>query len=204
MVTCEVGAVAPVGAPEVFEIPVRVAPGVQPTVVVGGPVDLVSVSGGGALGVAQARVPVSFGSGVAPLGFSGFDSWLSNEDGTTDTQAGSHPYSLTVTYAVNSVGAGGGEEDATVGEAHALNVNLPPGLVGEPGAVPECTRQQFDAGATREGCPAASQIGVDYASVSGPTVQPFKVYNMVPPPGIAAQFAFTFRGHERVLGFGCA
>ena len=60
--------------------------------------------GGGALGVARTRVPVSFGSGVAPLGFSGFDSWLSNEDGTTDTQAGSHPYSLTVTYAVNSVG----------------------------------------------------------------------------------------------------
>ena len=201
VVTCEVGAVPPAGLPgqsfagepELFEIPVRVASGVQPTAD-GGPVDLVSVRGGGALGVARAQVPVSFGSGVAPLGFSGFDSWLSNKDGTTDMQAGSHPYSLTVTYAVNSVGAGNGVEDASVGEAHALNVNLPPGLVGEPGAVPECTRQQFDAGEHEGGCPAASQIGVDYASISGPNLQPFKVFNMVPPPGIAAQFAFTFLG----------
>ena len=49
------------------------------------------------------------------------------------------------------------------GEMHALNVNLPPGLVGEPGAMPKCTRQQFDG----EECPPSSQIGLDYASVSG-------------------------------------
>ena len=56
----------------------------------------------------------------------------------------------------------------------------------------------------QEGCPAASQIGVDYSSISGPNALPFKVYNMVPPPGIAAQFAFKFIGTSDLFGFGCA
>jgi hypothetical protein len=195
VVTCEVGGVAPVESPELFEIPVRVSPGMPPS---GGLVDLVSVSGGGALGEARARVPVVVGDSPAGFGFSGFDGWLSNVDGTTDTQAGSHPYSLTVAFSADSRGSGNGREYPAVGETHSLNVNLPPGLVGEPGAVPQCTRQQFDG----EACPEASQIGVDYASVSGPNLQPFKIYNLVPPPGVAAQFAFTFLGTSVFLDAG--
>jgi hypothetical protein len=197
VVTCEVAAVEPVGSPELLEIPVRVSAGMQPTSG-GGLVDLVSVSGGGALGEAKSQVPVVVGSGSAGFGFSGFDGWFSNVDGSTDVQAGSHPYSLTVAFSADSRGAGNGKEDPTVGEAHSLNVNLPPGLVGEPGAVPQCTRQAFDG----EECSPATQIGVDYASVSGPNLQPFQIYNLVPPPGVAAQFAFTFLGTSVFLDAG--
>lgn len=200
-VRCELNPVNPVGpgvSPELVEIPVRVSSEAEPQLGGAAPVDLVSVSGGGALGVARARIPVMVGSGFAPLGFAGFDGWISNADGTTDTQAGSHPFSLTIALAPNSAGAGGGKEAPTVGEAHALNVNLPPGLIGEPGAVPECTREAFDGSE----CSSASEVGADVVSTSGPNLLNIPIYNLVPPPGVAAQFAFTFNGTSVFLDAG--
>ena len=199
-VTCQLGGIESLGEARRVEIPVRVLPDAVPLAGEGEPVDSVSVSGGGALGVAGAQVPVlvTAGSGFAPLGFESADAWLSNADGTTDTQAGSHPYSFTVTFGMNSQGRGGGKEVPSGGEMHALNVNLPSGLVGEPGATPRCTRQQFDG----EECPASSQIGFDYADVSGIPVEVGGIYNMVPPPGVAAQFAFSFNGTSTFLDSG--
>ena len=194
-VTCELGAIAPSSEPDRLNIPVRVSP----TVPVGSKAeDLVSVSGGGALGVARGRVPVAFGSEPAGFGFANFDAWLSNADGTIDTQAGSHPYSLSVSFATDVGGTGAGQERPTVGEAHALNVNLPAGLVGEPGAVPQCTRFQFD----NVECPPQSEIGTDYTSLAGAGILNFPVYNLVPPPGVAAQFAFAFSGTDVYLDSG--
>jgi hypothetical protein len=77
----------------------------------------VEVSGGGALGSSSASIPVTFSSTGAGLGFSNFDGWLSNADGTADTQAGSHPYSLTIAFSANSQGLGANEELPTVGMA---------------------------------------------------------------------------------------
>ena len=205
VVTCQLGGIEPLGESAIVEIPVRVSSEAVPAVGEGEPVDLVSVSGGGALGVARAQVPVlvSAGSSFAPLGFETADAWLSNADGTTDTQAGSHPYSLTVTFAMNSKGLG--VEAPSGGEMHALNVNLPPGLVGEPGATPKCTRQQFDDaeqnGAAGQ-CPLSSQIGWDYAAVSGLSLLSFPIFNLVPPPGVAAQFAFSYNGTSTFLDSG--
>ena len=186
-VTCELGGIPPNSEPERVNIPVRVSPAVS---VGSKPEDLVSVSGGGALGVGRGRVPVAFGSEPAGFGFSNFDAWLSNTDGTIDTQAGSHPYALSVSFATNVGGSGAGQERSTVGEAHALNVNLPAGLVGEPGAVPQCTHFQFD----NVECPPQSQVGWDYTSLTGSGILPFPIYNVVPPPGVAAQFQFSFSG----------
>ena len=81
----------------------RVLPEAEPPP--GGPplVDLVSVTGGGALGVSKSRVPVLVRLvSRRRWGFADFDAWLSNADGTTDTQAGSHPYSLTVAFALTA------------------------------------------------------------------------------------------------------
>ena len=85
----------------------------------------------------------------------------------------------------------------SVVKQQALDVNLPPGLVGEPGAVPKCTREQFDNGAEGK-CPADTAIGVDEATVAGPSGV-FTVYNLVPPPGVAAQFGFNFNGTHTFL-----
>ena len=151
------------------------------------------------MGPASETKAIKFSSTPAPFGFADLDAWFTNADGTSDTQAGSHPYELTVAYAANSKGVGAYEEVATGAQTRDLVVNLPPGIVGNPTAVPRCTRRQFDEetlqGSGEEGpsCPAATQIGVDQATVGGNGIA-FKVYNLVPPPGVAAQFGFDFSG----------
>jgi hypothetical protein len=179
------------GATE-LEIPVRVAADASNA---SDPVDRVSVSGGGALGPADAVVPVVFGQGPAGLGFAAVDGWFSNADGTVDTQAGSHPYEFTLALSPNLEKTGPYTLPAG-GEAQALDVNLPPGLVGDPGAVPECTRRELDGGVEAE-CPPDTQIGLD-EGISDIPLQ-FGVYNMVPPAGVAAEFAFELFGVQVFL-----
>jgi hypothetical protein len=190
VVTCELGEVQPTPEPVELEIPVKVLPGASAA---SHPVDLVSVSGGGASGPADARVPVVFAPGEAGFGFANADAWVTNANGTADTQAGSHPYELTVVFALNTHDIPG-YELAAGGEPHALNVSMPPGIVGEPGAVPQCPREQFDAGTeSGEGCPADTEIGEDIALVPGASAK-LVVYNLVPPAGVAAEFGFDFNG----------
>jgi len=186
VVTCHLGPIGVGGEPNIIQIPVRVSasPSSEP--------DRITVSGGGALDVANATVPVHYGSGPAALGFANADAWVTNADGTVDTQAGSHPYELTVAFATNSTGAASGKEKPSGGEPRFLDVNLPPGIVGEPGAVPKCTRRQLDG----KECQPNTVIGGNYPSVSGAGLLPQPVYNMVPPPGVAAEFAFEFNGIE--------
>ena len=184
VLTCEMAPIEPSDGPEIIKIPVRVS--VAPS----GEPDRVSVSGGGALESINAIVPVHYGAQAAPLGFANASAWVTNANGTTDTQAGSHPYEFTVAFATNSTGVGAGVEVPSGGEPRALDANLPSGLVGEPGAVPQCTREQLDG----EECPPDTQIGENHPSASGVGLLNQHVYNMVPPPGIAAQFAFDYNG----------
>lgn len=121
VVECPVPSSAPgSGEPAILTIPVSVAAGAA-----GEGVDRVSVSGGGASNVASASVRAVFGSTVAGPGFSSFDQWFSNADGTTDTQAGSHPYETTLAFSVNTKIENG--EELPVGEARDLEFKLPPG-----------------------------------------------------------------------------
>jgi hypothetical protein len=170
-------------------------------------VNTVIVTGGGALRPSVNAVPVAFGVVPAPLGIGNFDSWFTNADGTVDTQAGSHPYELTVAMSfstVREVGEGHTEFPSN-GEARNVTVNLPPGVVGDPGAVPQCTRREFDGSEGEEPgehCPENSLIGFDTAELYGTQDISFPVYNLVPPAGIPAQFAFNFQGTSTFLDAG--
>ena len=104
---------------------------------------------------------------------------FTNQDGTPDTQAGSHPYEATTTinFATNTNGK-------PIENVKDVQVNLPPGFIGNPQAVPTCTVQQLDTGA----CPSASQVGqLDLMSTQFAR-ELVPLYNMVPPPGMPAQF----------------
>jgi hypothetical protein len=108
-----------------------------------------------------------------------------NKDGTVDTLAGSHPYSFTVHFDLN-VGEDGKPEG---GDMRDALVNLPPGFIGNPQAMPRCPRQKFEG--TSPQCAASTQVGVlravipSIGQISGP------VYNLIPPPGVAAQLGFS-------------
>src|SRR6202034_1565082 len=190
-VTCQMAPIAPSGAPVLVEIPVSVS-----ATSVSEP-DRVRVSGGGALDVSNTTVPVHYGSEPAPFGLVNADAWVTSPDGTIYTQAGSHPYEITVAFEPTSIGSGTGAEKPSGGEPRFMNVSLPPGIVGEPGAVPKCTRIELE---NESHCRPDSQIGEDGPSVSGAGVSfDLPVYNMVPPPGVAAEFAFTVDGNINVF-----
>jgi hypothetical protein len=150
----------------------------------------VTIAGGGAPTPASTTGTVKVSSTPAEFGFTGWDGWFSNADGTLDTQAGSHPYEATFSFDLPTLLArntGFPKLGAAGGEVRNLVVDLPPGLVGNPTAVPQCTRQELDA----ISCPNASQIGSAVVFFGGGGNQEMpRVYNMVPPPGVPAEFGF--------------
>jgi hypothetical protein len=108
-----------------------------------------------------------------------------NPNGTVDTQAGSHPDSFTVAFDLKT-----GEDGHTIGgEMRDVFVELPAGFVGNPQAVPRCSRQQFEGATTR--CPGFAQVGVLRVNVPGLGQAINPIYNLTPPPGVAAQFGFS-------------
>ena len=118
----------------------------------------------------------------ASMGIASFSASATNQDGTPATQAGSHPYQdvTSINFATDSQGL-------PTENVKDVKVNLPAGLIGNPNATPKCTVQQLDNSV----CPAASQIGLLGLTTNlggGPTTISEGLYNMVPPPGMAAQF----------------
>ena len=166
----------------------------------------VSIVGGGAPSAALTSDEVHVTSKSAPFGFAGWHVWFSNADGTIDTQAGSHPYEATFSFALNDVldeyngwsAAGGTRAQGSPLEVRNVEVKLPPGFVGDPNAVPLCTRQQFDGAK----CPAASQVGIISTTIIGGLLTRFKVYNVQPPVGVPNELAFTLEGVETRLDTG--
>jgi hypothetical protein len=163
----------------------------------------VRISGGGAPSAAESNDRLTIGSGTPGFGLTGFDGWFSNGDGTPDTQAGSHPYDLTLNFGLNAIEGGptgGGLRDAAI--------ELPPGIIGDPHAVPQCSREQFFSAIT-EPCPPETQVGVDTAGIKPyPAYKEADfevrsaVYNLVPPPGVPAEFGFDILGTPTVVEFG--
>jgi hypothetical protein len=166
----------------------------------------ITVTGGGASLPAGTTSPISIGSSSSSTyGFQDFDAWFSSPNGEVDTQAGSHPYTLTVAFGLDNDG------EVPAGEARSVSVDLPRGLIGNPTALPRCTAAQLNATA----CPADSQVGTDRVILDGanalrfaegerPSIESFgksfvegrqfPVYNMVPPPGVPAQLGFSLLG----------
>jgi hypothetical protein len=104
-----------------------------------------------------------------------------NKDGTIDEAAGSHPASYTVTFRFNTTPEGKVEG----GAPRDIIANLPQGMIGNPFAVPRCSRQQYEGVLPK--CPTDAQVGVLHATVVGLGAIKLPIFNLAPPPGSAAQ-----------------
>jgi hypothetical protein len=113
-----------------------------------------------------------------------------SRNGTIDEQAGSHPGAFRVHFELKTDSSGGPEG----GQLRDSLVDPPPGLIGNPGAVPACSRQQFEGFSPN--CPADTQVGVLGATVPGFGHIVAPLYNVVPPPGVPTQFAFSVNGNN--------
>ena len=112
----------------------------------------VSVSGGGAPAAAVQR-PITVGEGPTPYGIEHYELTPEEEGGAQDAQAGSHPFQTTFTIGLNqeadTAGAdnrsgGGGKPEVFPAQlTKDLHFKLPPGLIGNPTPIPQCTVGQF-------------------------------------------------------------
>jgi hypothetical protein len=188
-----------------FLLNVSVENGILPGIVT----NTTTVTGGGAAASTTTSNQLTISSIEPNFGYTWVDGWASNADGSIDTQAGSHPFAYNFNFALNSKiksTTSARDEPVPVQEVRNVVTNLPRGLVGNPTAVTQCSRELFDS----EGCPTGSQIGIDKVFLGGvvaPSFFPneelvrfhFPVYNLVPPPGHPAEFGFDLLGIQVFL-----
>jgi hypothetical protein len=166
----------------------------------------VSISGGGAPSSSLSRA-VTISSAPVPFGVDLNELALEEDGGQPLSQAGAHPFQLTSTILLNQLAdinplsdPGAKPEVSVPALAKDLNVKLPPGLIGNATALPQCTTAQFfelNVGETEEdnACPAASAVGVATVAVHEPAtvgtaILTEPIFNLEPRVGEPARFGF--------------
>ncbi|HWA53759.1 MAG TPA: hypothetical protein VG816_06255, partial [Solirubrobacterales bacterium] len=195
-VTCTGGKTTPLepGQEASVVIPLEVQAGAPATVL---DKALVEGGGGGPIVVSQAT---KVSAEASPFGFvsgsGGLFGSVTDASGTASTQAGSHPYQATVAgFYLNTNLAPNDSLLAPGGGLHEIKVDLPRGEVVNPQATHRCTESQLESGLANSKCPLGTQVGVVWLTLSvteglGEGIEPHALYNMVPPPGHPAEFAF--------------
>ncbi len=163
--------------------------------------DEVGVQGGGAPSAASVQ-HLTLSGQETPFGVAsgGYELAPWNENGAPATQAGSHPFQLTTALTFNQVIRQNGARQP-VALPKNLRVNLPPGLIGNPNAVQQCTAVDFNAAVKVTNlCPPRSAIGAATVTVYEPDQTPpdkqftVPVFNLVPAQGEPARFGFEVLG----------
>jgi hypothetical protein len=161
------------------------------------------ITGGGAPAASFTR-PLTVSGEQAPFGLSSYEESAEEPGGAPDTQAGSHPFQFTATEEVNQT-----VEPSAVGLSKDLHFKLPPGLLGDPSAIPRCTLKQFNAitGEILNECPNDTVIGVNIVFLRGYPISTeasllrleSPVYNLEPAPGEPARFGIVVQGQPVLL-----
>jgi hypothetical protein len=175
-----------------------------------------AASGGGAPTVSR-QVPVSIGGSPVAFGAEHYDLVPEEEGGTVDARAGSHPYQLTTTFALDQNGPEakgtslGGENYARPpAMARNLHFRLPPGQIGNATAVPRCDGPDFAHEVTGRVnlCPPATAIGAATVTIDVPgdglgalglQSYPVPLWNLQPAFGEPARFGFEIFGTPVIL-----
>ena len=116
------------------------------------------------------------------------------------TQAGGHPWALTTTgefaneiYEQSGYGVTiGSKGTAPTRDPRDIVVNLPPGLLGDPQAIPRCPLSTLTEGAHSGPvrlCPADTILGSYHLTYFGGKQTVAPIVNMTPGPGESAEFA---------------
>jgi len=181
-----------------MRIAVEVLPGAR-----SGEANEVSISGGGAPPATIAR-PITISASPAPFGIESYEVGLEEVGGGPTVQAGTHPFQLTTTIALNQ----GPDinplvtppeyrpEVAPVGLVKDLDLRLPPGLIANPAQIPRCTIAQFfQASKSENGCSPDTAVGVAVTTVhepinAGTITLAEPLFNLEPRAGEPARLGF--------------
>jgi uncharacterized repeat protein (TIGR01451 family) len=161
-------------------------------------VSAASVEGGGAAPVSTTRETEVGDQPGAP----GLEEWTAEatgRDGLPVSSAGSRPYEYTTSFAANTELVEKEALGTVGGSLKNISVQLPPGLVANPTAIPRCTLADFNQLDVPEEsyifneCPDDSAVGVvilqQLEGAGG--LNYFPIYNLVPEWGMPAQFGFN-------------
>jgi hypothetical protein len=155
------------------------------------------VSGGGAPSASTTEAtPID--DQPALFGLSFFDVDTVEESGDAENHAGSHPFELTTSLAFNvssreSPSVENDEEERPLADAAPkdIELSLPPGLVGDPNAVPRCSQQAFLEGQNLN-CPVDTQVGtVKPLFYGGFPSAVYPVFNLAPSTDAPAELGFS-------------
>ena len=133
-----------------------------------------------------------------------------NDDGSPDTQAGDHPFQLTTTLNLNQVITPNPVTNIAASPRRELlkdlQFELPPGMIGNPNAIAQCTDVNFTAiESAANACGPTTRSSVwrrvtinEPTNIKGFVTRAVPVFNLVPAPGEPARFGF-FVLHDIVV-----
>jgi hypothetical protein len=166
---------------------------------VSGEVNEVNVSGGHAPDASIKR-PLQIG-GEEAFGVESWELTAEEEGGAPATQAGSHPFQVTGTVTIDQTA-----QAEPVVLTKELNGELPPGLIGNPSPLAQCTLGQFltITGFVENQCPQPTAVGVAMVTVNersnlGVTTFTVPIFNIEPSVGEPARFGFYLPGTPVLL-----
>jgi hypothetical protein len=148
---------------------------------------------------------VTAGADAPDFGVGAFDGQVTADAaGDPFTQAGGHPYEASTAVVFNSVD----DDNLFIGTLWPVEatkdvlVDLPPGFVGNPTVVDQCTGSELANSVSFTAhplCPPTSQVGTTFVYTntlgSGSSrYGPVPVFSMEPPPGVPARFGFNVAG----------
>jgi hypothetical protein len=161
--------------------------------------------GGGTVASRSLSRALTINGEATPFGVENYEVTPENEQGAGEAQAGAHPFQFTTSLALNRIYykfANGNTEPSVPQIVKNLHVNLPPGLIGNTLALPQCSELDFTTVKTNNLanlCPSDTAIGVSLALINEPlnagaqTVA-VPVFNLVPSKGEPARFGFVAFG----------
>jgi hypothetical protein len=176
---------------------------VKDTGVVSGSEYHAEVSGGAAATVTRSQPVRVEGEAIPPFGIEEYNLVPEEVGGGIDNRAGSHPYQLTTTVALNQTS----DPKAPPALARNFAFRLPPGQVGSVTAVPKCSAAAFDTragGALANLCPENTAIGVAIITFDEPyqlgvRTLPTPLFNLETAYGEPARFGFVIVGTPVIL-----
>jgi hypothetical protein len=178
-------------APAVFAQPIHAQ--ITATPGTGSGLITFGVVGGGA-GPAVGQLPLTVSATPAEPGIQTFTAGAYDSNGHLDTQAGDHPYSASTGIFVNTIRTSKGII-VPAGEFKDISVDLPPGFLGNPLAVPQCPESTLETE-----CPFSTMVGLalpllhfgeELGSLTGGGKA--AVFNTEAPLGYPGKFRFNVR-----------
>jgi hypothetical protein len=145
--------------------------------------------------------PQDAGFGIVPSSF--VPDFFEADGVSPEREAGAHPEIFTTPFDFNSISAPvetNPHQKVADENIHNVEVDLPPGFIGNPNAVTECTQADFTFGF----CPPSSQVGrIDiriYPILGGLENQSYStlttgVFNLSHPRGVVSDLAFAVAGN---------